>query len=211
MKQQIVFRQYQDEDRKALENIIRITWGYDKFCTPKTAAKLAKAYLGNCLANQTFTQVAVENGKPIGIIMGKKLKGFPLSRRFYFQKIRSTIPIILSREARSVSGIFQTVEKIDQEFLRDSNLNYDAEVAFFAIHPESRGKGVGKQLFQRLMDYFKQEQLRKFYLFTDTSCNYPFYEHMGMTRRKSKNGSFQIKGYHHDMTFFLYDGQNPIK
>ena len=89
--------------------------------------------------------------------------------------------------------------------MRDSNLNYDAEVAFFAIHPESRGKGVGKQLFQRLMDYFKQEQLRKFYLFTDTSCNYPFYECRGMERRGERVHTFAAKRKSGTLTMFIYD------
>lgn len=67
------FREFRKEDIPALEGIIRQTWNYDKFASPKTAQKLARVFLSSCLANQTFSQVAVENGKPVGIILGKIL------------------------------------------------------------------------------------------------------------------------------------------
>ena len=44
-------REYQNKDFKALENIIRETWHYDEFSSPKTATKLAKVFLSSCLTN----------------------------------------------------------------------------------------------------------------------------------------------------------------
>lgn len=92
-------------------------WYYDRFCTPKTAARLANVYLSSCLANQTFTQVALVDGVPVGIAMGKNR----------------------------------------------------------ASH------------------------------FTDTSCNYGFYEHQGMKRQQEKKHCFDINGLPGEMSFFLYD------
>lgn len=62
MEDKIIFRSYDKKDRQALEDIIRKTWNYDKFSSPKTAARLARVYLNSCLANQTFTRVAAVNG-----------------------------------------------------------------------------------------------------------------------------------------------------
>ena len=53
----------------------------------------------------------------------------------------------------------------------------------------------------------KQEKLKEFYLFTDTSCNYGFYEHQGMKRRLEKEHIFNIKGQQAVMKFFIYDYQ----
>ena len=47
MSEQIIFRAYQKTDQKALENVVREAWKYDRFCAPKTAAKLAKVYLNS--------------------------------------------------------------------------------------------------------------------------------------------------------------------
>ena len=72
MAEKIVLRALRKADFKALENVIRKTWSYDKFATPKAAETLARVYLSTCLANQTYAQVAEVNGIPAGLILGKK-------------------------------------------------------------------------------------------------------------------------------------------
>ena len=73
------------------------------------------------------------------------------------------------------------------------------------ISPDCRGKGVGKQLYQRFLQYLKNEHLNSFYLYTDTSCNYGFYEHQGMVRRCEKEHFFTVNQQRSKMTFFIYD------
>lgn len=73
MAEKIVLRALRKADFKALENVIRKTWSYDKFATPKAAETLARVYLSTCLANQTYAQVAEVNGIPAGLILGKNI------------------------------------------------------------------------------------------------------------------------------------------
>ena len=58
---------------------------------------------------------------------------------------------------------------------------------------------------RQVVDYMKSRGISAFYLFTDTSCNYPFYEHLGLTRRCEKKQVVDVKGEQGEMTFFLYD------
>ena len=81
-----------------------------------------------------------------------------------------------------------------QELLRESGKNDPAELALFVVSPSCRGQGVGKALFQAALDYTGQQKLDEIYLFTDTSCNYGFYEHQGMRRRCEKEHLFHING-----------------
>ncbi|MEI3361403.1 MAG: hypothetical protein V8R75_01865 [Oscillospiraceae bacterium] len=55
------------------------------------------------------------------------------------------------------------------------------------------------------VEYLRSQNIREFYLFTDTSCHYPFYEHLGMTRRCELQDTMQVAGESEAMTFFLYD------
>lgn len=71
MNNSITFRPYTASDRAALIGIIREAWHYDRFASPKTAARMARLFLDSCLASQTFTQVAVSGDVPVGIIMAK--------------------------------------------------------------------------------------------------------------------------------------------
>lgn len=96
MSEQIILRAYQKTDQKALENVVREAWRYDRFCSPKTAAKMAKVYLNSCLTNQTFTRVAEIDGEPVGIIWGKIFRTinapFPCVSSGYNQSFRFTYP-----------------------------------------------------------------------------------------------------------------------
>ena len=44
-----------------------------------------------------------------------------------------------------------------------------------------------------------------FFLFTDTTCNYPFYERRGMERRGERVHTFAAKGKSGTLTMFIYD------
>lgn len=60
-------------------------------------------------------------------------------------------------------------------------------------------------LFQTALEYMKAQKINEFYLFTDTSCNYGFYEHQGMKRRCEQEHAFNINGQVVKMNFFIYD------
>lgn len=205
MTEKIFLRDYRNEDEKALADIIRRIWNYDQLCSAKTASRLAHVYLHSCLANQSFAKVAVSDGIPAGIIMGKSLKSYKCLLKYRFRQIVSIIALLSTREGRSVTNIFKDVDTIDKRLLSRSPANYGGEIAFFAVNPDFQGKGIGKKLFHALQDYMKTENIPDFYLFTDTSCNYRFYEHQGMTRRCRETSSFQIGQRESKMSFFLYD------
>lgn len=207
MKEQIILREYLKTDQKALEDVVRSTWNYDRFCSPKTAAKMAKAFLYSCLNDQTFTQVAVLNGEPVGIIMGKNTEALhcPLSLRIKW--IASIISLCISKEGRKMLKMFSGIDGIDQELLSQCKEKYKGEVEFFAISETCRGKGIGKKLFLSVVQYMKSQNINQFYLFTDTTCNYPFYEHMGLKRQGEKKHAIDVKGQKEDTTFFIYDYQ----
>lgn len=207
MNEQIILREYQKADHKILENVVREAWKYDRFCSPKTAAKMAKVYLNSCLTNQTFTRVAEIDGEPVGIIMGKDIRKHkcPLSLRMKW--LKSIAELYISKEGREISKIFAGVQGIDKELLTYCKKDYKGELAFFAISEKHRGKGLGRRLFSSVVDYMKSKDISEFYLFTDTSCNYLFYEHLGLTRRCEKKQMIDVKGQTGDMTFFVYDYQ----
>lgn len=205
MNESVTFREFEESDRLAIEQIIRKTWNYDRFCTPKIAKRLASVYLSNCLTNQTYTQVALVNNFPVGIIMGKNRATHkcPLSLRL--KMIKDTIKLLISKEGRKVSKIFSNVDGIDKELLSLCSTDYQGELAFFAINKNYRGKGIGKALFEKVKEYMRSQNIHNFYLFTDTSCNYGFYEHQGMKRQQETKSCFNVNGLPEEMTFFLYD------
>lgn len=201
----IIFREYRKDDREELENIIRKTWNYDKFCSSKIAKKMARTYLANCLSNQTFTNVVVINNVPVGIIMGKDIIKYKCPLKLRINQIISIISIYLSKEGRKVIKMFSNIDKIDKDLLKNTNKNYGGEVALFVINSNYKGLGIGKSLFESLKSYMKSQNIEEFFLYTDTSCNYGFYEHQKMIRREEIAHTYNINNQSVKMTFFIYD------
>ena len=86
---QIELREYQKQDFKALETIIRETWHYDDFSTSKTAVKLARVFLSSCLTNYTFSRVAVVDGNVAGIGTHEELlENCEVYQEIYYSQFR---------------------------------------------------------------------------------------------------------------------------
>lgn len=202
---QLQLREYQKNDFKSLRQIIRETWQYDRFSSPKTASKLADVFLNSCLTNYTFSRVAVLDGEVVGIILVNNIAEHKCPFLNRLKQIRSILSLYLTKEGRNVFSIFGNVNGIDRQLLEECQKSYPAELALFAVRSSCRGKGIGKELFSAALSYMKEQNLPEFYLFTDTSCNYGFYEHQGMTRRCEKKHTFCIEGQNADMNFFIYD------
>ena len=90
-KMNILLRDLKWDDLKALEDVIRVTWNYDRFASPKTAKKLAKVYLASCLANQTFSRIAEADGLPVGIILGKDIENHHCPFKYRIRQILGAV------------------------------------------------------------------------------------------------------------------------
>ena len=204
-KDKVLYRPLKKDDIPTLMNIVRKTWNYDKFADPKTAIKLSKVFLYSCLANQNYTKVAEIDGNVAGIIMVKN-NNQPKSRISYrIKQICSIISIYATSSGRKSMMPFNSVHSIDKELLDMCNIKYQGEIAFFALDEKYRGYGIGKSLFNQAKEYLQNEHVENFYLFTDTSCNYGFYDANGLTRRCSKDHFFTINNQDANMSFFIYD------
>ena len=205
IEKEIVFEDYNESHREKLFDIIRKTWNYDQFASPKIAKKLSVIFLYSCLAQQTFTKVALIDNTPVGVIMARNKSKEKFNIKYKFKQFMSIISLMISKEGRQTSKIFKGVSDTDKVILNEANRNYSGELVFFAIDSDCRGMGLGKKLFSKAKEYMKSDGMNDFYLFTDTTCNFGFYEHNGMTRRGEKREQVEVDGQKADMKFFIYD------
>lgn len=204
MENTIIYREIKRSDYRALEKIIRDTWNYEQFCTQKTAKKMSRLYLASCLANQNFTCVAIRDDIPVGVIMGKDERYYRPKIRYFFRLLIIGFTLFINKESRNVAKMFKNFEILDNELLKECGKTFDGELAFFAISSNQRGMGIGKELFNRALNFMKSQHIKSFYLYTDITCNYGFYEHQGMVRLKERN--YNLRPYVEDeILFFLYE------
>lgn len=205
MQQQLKLRPLQYQDYIQIQEIIRKVWAFDKDCSPKVAKRLARAYLAKCLTNQTFAQVAVIDNKVVGVIMGNNLNKHKSSWQYSLYAMYTNFLLLLTAEGRAVAKFFYEVEAIYRKLLRNSKYKYSAELSFFAVEPAYQGMSIGKKLYNSFKQYLQTEELTNFYLYTDSDCNFNFYEKQGLKRRKQIQTIFRLEKEIYPMHFFLYD------
>lgn len=201
----VYFRQYKEQDFEALEDIVRKTWHYDDLCSPKTAKQLARVFLTSCLTNYTFSRVAIVDGEVQGVILVKDAASHRPTFQSRWRQSMAILRLLLSAEGRKVMDIFGSVSRVDEELLKEAGTKYAGELALFALSESCRGQGIGKWLYEEGMRYLSYNGVDNFYLFTDTSCNYGFYEHQGLKRRVQRQKEVVVNGMKQGMNFFIYD------
>lgn len=205
LEKEIVFEDYNKSHSEKLFDIIRKTWNYDQFASPKIARKLSIIFLYSCLAQQTFTKVALIDNVPVGVIMARNKSKERFNIKYKLKQFMAILSLLIHKEGRQTSKIFKGVSDTDAILLNEANRDYSGELVFFAVDSDCRGMGLGQKLFSKAKEYMKSDGMNDFYLFTDTTCNFGFYEHNGMTRRGEKREKVEVDGQKADMKFFIYD------
>ena len=167
----VIYRPYKRQDFKAVSSIINIIWKHESYYSPKTAVRLSEAYLRLCLTEQTFTQVALADGKPIGIIMGNHIRRHRCPLVLRLQAGWSVLVLSMTAEGRRSWRFLEEIDRIYAALLSGQPQEYRGELSFFAIHPDYHGQGIGRELFSHFCIYMERENIQHFYVFTDTSCN----------------------------------------
>lgn len=201
----IKFDRYKSVYEKQLKKLISETWGYNKVGDEKAAMALAGLFLSGSLAGSDFCAVAVMGEKPVGIIAGRTTDRpnlyFALKHLWYKR-------FLYLSGNRQMYGVMRRVAQLDDE-LAGTAVKNGAELSVFAVEEQCRGMGVGSALFEKFLDY-AQEKSPDFYLFTDTSCNYPFYLKRGMEMVARKREPISIRGVLLDIEYYLFVG-NAVK
>jgi GNAT superfamily N-acetyltransferase len=207
MSEQMLLRETTDGDHAALEKIVRETWRFDEFCKPRTASRLARAYLAACLNEQTCSLTALLDGEPVGVVMGCARKSRRPRLCPWLRAAVSRLKLLLTADGRQADIFITDSQRADRELLKKAAFDYDGELSFFAVAPEMRGRGVGKALYAAMLRYFKRAGVRSFCLFTDTECDFGFYEKHGLRRRCEKLLTLQLDDGLLRTMFYLYDNR----
>ena len=203
MNYEIICREYTENDLAFLTDIVVKVWGFDDMLSEKNAKLIAELNLYSFLNTATFAKIALKDEIPVGFLIGK-IKNSK-TNNIYENKIKKT----KSKMSKNIEGIisllvYKKIKSINNNLYKQTNKNYDAELSFFAVSKDYQGLGIGKALFEEFNYYLKENNINNLYLYTDTYCNYKFYEHFGMHKNKEKHFSIPFTKKF-DIDFYLYD------
>lgn len=183
---QIQYRTYRNQDYAAAIHMVMEAWRYNEWLPPKTAKAMGEYYTAELLAGSNEVWIAEKDGEAVGIAAVKNNRKRKKRLGYVIRRFLACARILLCGQGKSEFFQFIKTEELDEELLKESGRSYDAELTLLIVRPGMKGAGIGDRLYREVWDYLERENLQTICLFTDSSCNYGFYEHKGMRRIAQK-------------------------
>lgn len=206
----IEYRPYQPQDADAVKQIVNQAFSIDRFVKePRLVDSALEVYLRTCLLGSTYARVAVQDGRAVGILMGRvtgrdRLEG-RLGNRLLTGWHMAKLAVLGITEHKSLRQFFE-FDAVYGELRKKTTSPTTDELTLFAVDASTRGLGVGKALYDTYMDHLRRHGRSDFYLYTDTRCSYGFYEKQGMTRAAAQDMTIRLDGKPEQLGVFLYAG-----
>ncbi|AOK91451.1 GNAT family N-acetyltransferase [Paenibacillus polymyxa] len=202
-------RDIRKEDIEPIKAIIADTWNAKDFIEDESIinAAVTMMFISPILNRSTFGRVATLDGEVIGVIFGSRV-GEATSYRLLQEDYTSELLQLLNLndiERKVFVELTSMTNEANSKLIKGKENEFQGCLEFFAVSEEARGKKVGKKLFNELISYLRDTKANKIYLYTDTMCNYGFYDHNGFVRLDEKATVFNLPIGKLENTNFIYE------
>lgn len=206
----MIIRDVLEEDISSIKAMIDETWDWASLVENKDVLNAAIGlYLNQVLYNSSFGKVAVLDNKIVGTIFGWAEGEIPKYRMLQEDGTELAL-LMLNAKENERKDVYECMSKLNAAYdklLSGKEETYDGTLVFFVVSEDTRGYGVGKTLWNELGVYFREKNVDSIYVYTDTDCNYGFYEHSGFERKGERDLTCCFQEGEWKVKVFLYDYQ----
>lgn len=209
----ITHRTYHERDAADIKAMINEAFHIHRYMTKERLLGSAlEIYLRECLLASTYTRVAVQDGRVVGVIMGRvpgrpRVPGVARNRVLTWAHM-AKIAVTGLTDLPLLAQHF-TFHHVYRSLRHNTTVPLTDELTLFVVDASTRGTGIGKTLYHDYMRYLRDNGRKDFYLYTDSLCTYGFYEKRGMTRAASEDMRVRLDGETENLGVFLYAGKVP--
>jgi GNAT superfamily N-acetyltransferase len=168
---------------------------------------LADYYLRGVLLISTYSLVAVKDSEPIGVIFGRSNKENFLPKRILNRLILLFDALkIFILSIFNLRPIFESFkfDKAYKKLSKECNRTFSGEITTLIVSSSFQGLGVGKKLYTEYYNYMLKTNAASFFLYTDDSLSYGFYDKQGMQRIGTTKITLNLKPIPQKLDVYLY-------
>jgi len=204
----ITIRDVTPADIPAIKEVVREVWDWEGAFNDDAVIEACVAiYFAPVLHEVTFGRVALLDGKVVGVIFGV-VDGETPSYKHLSEDLSPYIITLMQAcdEDRHSMCEYMTKQRIVYAELIDGiEDEYDGAVDFLVLSKAAQGKGIGKQLWLSLKEYLQEKNATKVYLYSDSECNFGFYDSQGFVKRREGEMRVVFNGEEDVTGQFLYE------
>ncbi|MBE6528076.1 MAG: GNAT family N-acetyltransferase [Thermoplasmata archaeon] len=175
----IGFRDTVPEDFGDLSRIIDDEWEFGLY-SEENGRRMAEFYLLSCIDGSDRAVTLLADGKAKGVLILKEMGGPAIDM--------SEELSLLQGELSSDPGFRQLLEDMDSlygcytGFANDAKRDEWAELRLLIVADECKGHGFGRMMMDEAERIAESSRKTGFFFYTDTDCNFGFYDHIGSSR-----------------------------
>jgi len=204
----ITLRDVEAEDILKLKAMINDTWKWEDLVKEEAVLGATIAlYFNQVLYGSSYGKVALQEGEVIGAIFGHVDGEVPTCRMLQEDGLEHTLTLLQAAEDER-QNVYKCLSELNATYgqlVDGKEDSYDGTLVFLAVAEKVQGLGVGKQLWNDLASYFKEKNAKSIYVFTDTDCDFGFYDHQGFSRKDTQHLTCTFSEDIWDVDIFLYD------
>lgn len=207
--EKVIYRCLVKEDYESVKELIGEAFGFNELIKDKKFLdSVLTIYLQGCILESSFSKVAEKDNKVIGIILGdsKKDKNRLKKAHNIFSLASSMLKALMAnKENKKFMKEFGKVQEAYKEPINGIETDFQGCIELFIVSGESRGLGVGKALMNYLFNYMESMDVKSLYLYTDTRCNYGYYDSQNFDRIDEREIQFDSTGEKLNVFLYSYD------
>lgn len=202
----VIYRDLLKEDYNSIKSLICEAFGFKPFTNDENLLdSVLNIYLQNCIISSSYCKIAEINNEVVGIILGKAKedKNKLWSIKNLISILKSFIKLIsINSKNKKIIKELSNITSIYKDLIRNKENQFQGCIQLFIVSEKYRGLKIGKTLLSYLFSYMKSYKVNSLYLFTDTRCNYGFYDSQGFERIGEKK--LLINSNKEILNVFLY-------
>ena len=179
----VIYRDFEKKDIPELATLVAGIW--NPTLKGETALLAGIIDLAHFAIRATFCRVAVLNDEVVGVAAVRTGEPEAENVKFWtnmsnraFGGLKNDSP----EAEQALSTYYDFENKAHDQMLERCECDTTYELTLFAVSSKARGHGVGSELLRQMTDHLKEAGAKNYFLYTDTNCNWQYYENRGMKR-----------------------------
>ena len=202
----IHYREFKEKDFIIIKSLINNAFSFDKFLRNDDLLNAVLGiFLEESISESSFIKVAEKGDKLVGFIFASAKNASNNYSDLLDTKISRNLESYMERISEfDKSGLaqFMQIKEAYKELLLGKEKTFGGAINLFIVSEECRGFGVGKRLLKYVLNYMEEMKVDSLYLFTDTRCNYGFYDSQRFKRLSEKK--LYLEALKSELRTFLY-------
>jgi ribosomal protein S18 acetylase RimI-like enzyme len=207
----LFYRELEKKYYSKIKQLISSAFQVHRFAEKKHIVNSAlEIYIRHCLIESSYSKVAILNGELVGVILGRAEHQPKLSQRWLHQVVgifhQAKIALTALGDLKKILEYYQ-LSRAYAKLKARCPKTFSGEVTLLIVSDQCRGHGVGKKLFTDFKHYLQKHNASSFYLYTDSSLSFGFYDRQGMVRECTENITLNIEATPYKLAVYLYSGE----